>query len=236
MNKKIKILIADDFSLIRQALKNLLERQDGIEVLEDGATNGKEALEKTLSLNPDILLLDINFPDVTGLEVLSEIRKKNPEQKIIMLTMHDSKDYILESINKRANGYITKDADIELLVDAIRRVYKGDSYIQPNIFKSIIVDVNNDSSQKPTNTSTSAITDNEETSNIDTDYPPGKPLKEILTSREIEILKLVAEGKSNKDIGIELNISEKTARNHLYKKEYIFFAYTPLLCFLILIY
>lgn len=218
MNNSISILIADDFMLIRQGFKRLLEREKGIKVLQDEAENGMEALEKTLSLSPDILLLDINFPDLSGFEVLTEVKNKKPHQKIIMLSMHDSKEYIVEALNRKANGYISKDADIQLLVDAIRRVYKGDTYIQPTILNSILTDITGHTSKLP---DLPTLIESKEISydktSDDQDFNYDNTLEELLTSREIEVLKLVAEGKTNKDIGLELNISEKTARNHLYK-------------------
>lgn len=204
MKNNISVLIADDHLLIRQGLKNLLETQNGIEILGE-AVDGIDAVEKTLELNPDILILDINMPRMNGIEALIEIKKENPNQKIIILTIHNSKEYIQETINRGANGYVSKNADIMILKDAIIRVYQGETYIQPTIIKSL-------------------ISTNDENKDIKENISPimefansGKiKLNNILTSREFDVLKGIVDGKTNKDIGLALNISERTVRNHLY--------------------
>lgn len=204
MKNDIGVLIADDHLLIRQGLRNLLETQEGIKILSE-AVDGIEAVNKTLEMNPDILLLDINMPRMNGIEALTAIKKENPNQKIIILTIHNSKEYIQETINRGANGYISKDADIMILKDAIVRVHQGETYIQPTIIKSLVIP----ESKSEAKEKVLAFTNKENDTNK-------LELDNLLTSREIDVLKGIANGKTNKEIGKSLNISEKTVRNHLY--------------------
>lgn len=200
MKKEIGVLIADDHLLVRQGIKNLLETQKGIKILGE-AVDGIDAVNKTLEMKPDVLLLDINMPKMNGIEALGVIKKENPKQKIIILTIHNSKDYIKKTINCGANGYISKNADITMLKDAIERVYHGETYIQPTIAKTLVTSEN----KKETKKEISASKSNNELK-----------LNDVLTSREIDILKGIVDGKTNKEIGKDLDISDKTVRNHLY--------------------
>lgn len=200
MKKEIGVLIADDHLLVRQGIKNLLETQKGIKILGE-AVDGIDAVNKTLEMKPDVLLLDINMPKMNGIEALGVIKKENPKQKIIILTIHNSKDYIKKTINCGANGYISKNADITMLKDAIERVYHGETYIQPTIAKTLVISEN----KKETKKEISASKSNNELK-----------LNDVLTSREIDILKGIVDGKTNKEIGKDLDISDKTVRNHLY--------------------
>lgn len=204
MKNDIGVLIADDHLLIRQGLRNLLETQEGIKILGE-AVDGIEAVNKTLEMNPDILLLDINMPRMNGIEALTAIKKENPNQKIIILTIHNSKEYIQETINRGANGYISKNADIMILKDAIVRVHQGETYIQPTIIKSLVIPESKSEAKEKVLAFTSKEND---TNKLELDN--------LLTSREIDVLKGIANGKTNKEIGKSLNISEKTVRNHLY--------------------
>lgn len=216
METNISILIADDHLLVRQGFKRLLERQKNIELLDDEAVNGTEAISKTLELKPDILLLDINMPEMNGFEALSAIKNKDNSQKVIILTIHNTKEYISEAMNRGANGYISKDADISLLMDAITRVYNGENYIQPTIFKALMMSEGVDNN--PLNT---LIENDEKNINKAESEKENKEkesiITDLLTAREVEVLQLITEGKSNRDIAVSLDISEKTARNHLYK-------------------
>lgn len=189
MENSISVLISDDHLLVRQGFKKLLERQDGITVLNEDATNGKEALSKTIKLKPDILLLDINMPEMSGLDTLKQIREKDLQQKIIMLTIHDTREYVLEAVRLGADGYVSKDVDIKILMDAIVSVYKGDKYLQSGIIENL--DSFNDKLCK------------------------APALRELLTNRELEVLKLITKGINNKGIAKKLGVTDKTVRNHL---------------------
>jgi len=169
-----------------------LELEDDISVIAQ-AGNGKEAIEKTLQYNPDILLLDINMPQVNGIDVLRRLKDMGVNTKIIMLTIHDDKEYIFETIKIGADGYLVKDSDADTLVKAIREVKSGRTYIQPSVAKMVAEGLNTN--------------DEEVTSRL-------KKI-ESLTKREYEVLTLIAEGLNNKDIADKLFISEKTVKNHV---------------------
>ncbi len=189
---KITVIIADDHKLVREGLKQLLELEDDISVI-DQAGDGKEAIEKTLKYVPDILLLDINMPLINGIDVLRRLKDLGVSTKIIMLTIHDDKEYIFETIKIGADGYMVKDSDADTLIKAIREVKDGRSYIQPSVAKMVAEGLNSD--------------DDEVSSRL-------KKIKS-LTKREYEVLTLIAEGLNNKDIADKLFISEKTVKNHV---------------------
>ncbi len=189
MKDKIRVLIADDHSLMRQGLKQILELEEDIEVVAQ-AGNGEEAIEKIISFFPNVILLDINMPKLSGIEVLRRIRDMGINSKVIILTIHDEKEYLCKTINSGANGYVLKDADSDSLVKAIKDVNDGKSYIQPSIANLLV-------SQFQGNRT-------EDERKIDS-----------LSKREYEVLTLIAEGLNNKEIASRLYISEKTVKNHV---------------------
>lgn len=186
--EKLRILIADDHSMFREGLKKLFELEKDLEVIDE-ATNGKEALTKTQELKPDILLLDINMPSLGGLEVLRTIREKEIDVKVLLLTFHNEVEYLYKAVEGGADGYVLKDSESDLLMSAIRTISKGDTYIQPNMAALLFKKMNGETKEKV---------------NLSK-----------LSRREIEVLKLVTRGMLNKEIGIELQISEKTVKNHV---------------------
>lgn len=189
---KIKVLIADDHSLFRKGLEQLLELENDIEVIGE-ASNGKEVIEKAVELNPDVILMDINMPIKNGINAIKDLKEKGCPAKIIMLTVHDDQEYLLEAIRTGASGYIMKDADVDHLLKAIRDVYRGETYIQPNLSGKLIKDFDRLNY-----------------------YSIRKQFEQHnLTPREIEVLLLIADGKNNKEIANELYISEKTVKNHV---------------------
>lgn len=192
MSSKIKIIIADDHQLMRQGLKQILELEDNIEVI-GLAEDGFEALEKIKTLRPDIILMDINMPKCNGIMALREIKRNNLKTKVIMLTIHDDREYLVETINIGAEGYVLKDAESTSLVKAINSVYLGASYIHPNIANHIATGFNFGKRL---------------VENIDENF-----LR--LTKREKEVLLLIADGLNNREIADELFISEKTVKNHI---------------------
>ncbi|MGI6188480.1 MAG: response regulator transcription factor [Clostridiales bacterium] len=190
--EKIKVLIADDHSLIRKGLEQVLELENDIEVIGE-ASNGKEAVEQAMKLNPDVVLMDINMPVQNGVYAIRELKEKGCPARIIVLTIHDDREYLVEAIRIGAAGYIMKDADVDHLIKAIRDVYRGDTYIQPNLTSSLIKDYDKMTYQ--------SVKRQFEENN--------------LTQREIEVLMLIADGKNNREIADELYISEKTVKNHV---------------------
>lgn len=183
-----KVMLVDDHALIREGIKQLLEFDGSIDVIEQ-ASDGAECLEKLQHVLPDILLLDINMPNVNGIEVLEEIKKKNIPVKVLMLTVHSEVEYLVQAVDIGANGYILKDSGSEKLKKAIQSVMEGDSYIQPSLIPSL----------------------NSRLVNRDID----KEKIAALTKREMEILTQIAGGMFNKEIAMNLNISERTVKNHI---------------------
>ena len=191
MNNKIKLMIVDDHALIREGLTKILEMEENFQIVFK-ASDGNEAVEYIKDNNLDIVLLDINMPNMNGIETLKKIKQINPSLKIIMLTVYDAREYLIETLNLGANGYMLKDAEADSLVKAIEAVYNGGSYIHPNLAGELFKEINR---QRVNKSSKSGV--------------------EALTKREYEVLLLIAEGMSNKDISEHLVISEKTVKNHV---------------------
>lgn len=185
----IDILIADDHMLVREGIKQLLELEGDFKVIGE-AGDGYECLELINKLKPDVVLLDINMPNCNGLEVLKQLKKNNIRQNVLILTIHNEVEYLLKAVEIGVNGYILKDSESTVLKKAINTVYRGETFIQPSLTPIL----NQKLYQK------SIIFDNE---------------TDILTKRELEVLKLLAEGLFNKEIAYKLSISEKTVKNHV---------------------
>lgn len=184
----IKVMLADDHVLIREGIRQLLEFDGTIEVIGE-VNDGEECLEKISVIMPDILLLDINMPKINGVEVLSEIRKKNLPVKVLMLTVHDEVDYLVKAVDIGVDGYIVKDSGSAELKKAINCIMNGEKYIQPNLIPAL----------------------NKRLVARDSDIDK----IELLTKREMEVLIHVANGMFNKEIANSLNISERTVKNHI---------------------
>lgn len=187
----IKIAIADDHSLMREGLSRILEFEDDITVVGT-AKDGLEALELYKKIDIDVVLLDINMPNMNGIETLRKIRDMDSSAKVIILTVHDGREYLVESLNLGANGYMLKDSDSSSLVEAIKAVNQGGSYVHPNLAGELVREISK--------------TGNGE---------KAKRGLESLTKREYEVLSLIADGLSNKEISQKLIISEKTVKNHV---------------------
>ena len=188
-NKKTKIMIVDDFALIRDGLKNLLELDGSMKVISE-AQDGIDCLNKLNEKLPDILLLDINMPNKNGLEVLQEIRNNEIPIKVMILTMHNEIDYLLRAIEIGADGYASKNIKFEELKEAIDLIIHGENFIQ----KELLPLLNSKIEKK-----------NEELDKI-----------KSLTKRELEVLKNIAFGNSNREIATSLKISERTVKNHIF--------------------
>ena len=186
--EKINVMIADDHSLIREGLKQLLEFDGTIKIVGE-ASNGIECLEKMNVYNPDVLLLDINMPEMNGIEVLKKMKDDNSQVKVLILTVHNEMDYLMKAIDIGVDGYILKDSESAELKKAIRAVRDGENYIQPSLIPTL----------------------NNQLVNRDTD----KDKISSLTNRELEVLIQVANGMFNKEISTNLNISERTVKNHI---------------------
>lgn len=190
---KIRIVLADDHVLVRDGIKALLEDENDIEVIDE-ASDGLEALDVVKRSLPDVLVVDIRMPGLTGIEVVRKIREENLNLKTLILSMHDSEEYVLQSVQVGADGYLLKGASKDEFLKALHKVADGGKYFSGDI-SSILVNnfARSGMDQKPTE----AVED---------------PFN--LTKREIQILTLVMEGKSSKEIGEELKISKRTAEVH----------------------
>lgn len=189
MNKPIRVMIADDHSMVREGIKQLLELEGDIAVVAE-ASNGKECIELLNEDKMDVLLLDINMPNINGLQVLQYIRENNKKIKVLILTIHNEIEYLVRAVEIGVDGYVLKDSNSAVLKKAIYTVYNDESFIEPEMAPLLKI------KQEEKTTVNKAI--------IDT-----------LTKREFEVLKLLAEGLFNKEIAFTLAISEKTVKNHV---------------------
>ena len=181
-------MIADDHSMVREGIKQLLELDGDIVVIAE-ANNGKKCIEILDENRTDVLLLDINMPDMNGLQVLQYIREKKIKIKVLILTIHNEVEYLVKAVEIGVDGYVLKDSDSTLLKKAIYCINKGEIFIQPEL------------------TSLLKMKLEEKSKYVEAD--------DTLTKREIEVLKLIAEGLFNKEIAYTLAISEKTVKNHV---------------------
>jgi DNA-binding NarL/FixJ family response regulator len=187
---KIKVLLADDHPLILEGLKKILDLEADIEVM-GLACNGLEAVQMVERYRPHVVLLDINMPGYDGVKACTEIKEKVPETKVIALTVCEEEEKVVQILKAGAKGYFLKDVNPDKLLDAVRNVVKGQSFIHPKIADKVI----------------NQLTDIMKSGDVEKKHP--------LTIREIEVIKLIAEGLTNKEIAQKLFISEKTVKNHI---------------------
>ena len=193
MNNTIRVVLADDHVFVRDGIKSLLENETNITVVGE-ATDGLEAVKIVTTEQPDLLILDIRMPNLTGIEVVEKLRGLNNLVKIVMLSMHESEEYVLKSIRAGADGYLLKGSSKEEFLKAVHTVSNGGKYFSGDISSILIGQLSNPVASVETKQS------------LDEDM--------MITKREKEILKLLLSGKGNKEIAEALDISKRTAEVH----------------------
>ncbi|KGX86321.1 response regulator [Pontibacillus litoralis] len=197
-----KLLLIDDHKLFREGVKRILEFEPSFEVVAEGddARNIVELVEQS---NPDVVVMDINMPEVNGVEATAQLLEKFPRLKVIILSIHDDENYVIHALKSGAQGYLLKEMDSDTLIEAIKVVDEGGSYLHPKVTHNLVREYRRLTEDSTKNSS-------EVTHTIE--YR--KPLH-LLTRRECEVLQLLADGKSNRGVSESLYISEKTVKNHV---------------------
>jgi len=186
---EIRILLADDHKIIRDGLRALIDKQEGMKVIAD-AENGRLAVELTRDLVPNVVVMDVSMPDLNGVEATRQIHSFNPNTKIIALSMYSDRRFVMEMLKSGASGYLLKDCAFEELIQAIKTVSENHTYLSPGVADIVVEDVVHQS-------------DNNRGTVFD-----------ILTAREREVLQLLTEGKSTKQIAAQCHVSVKTIETH----------------------
>lgn len=184
--ERVRVLLADDHAILREGLASLIEKQPDIAVVGE-AEDGKECLEKAAALVPDVVVLDIKLPGMSGIEACRLLKYSYPLMKVIMLSMYEEYEYVSRALQVGADGYLLKEVASSELVNAIRKAHRGEKVFSPQILDMIVAQVKEE-------------------------VPPGKPLSPLdqLTAREMDVLSLMSEGFSNKAIAARLFVSPKT--------------------------
>ncbi len=188
MSDNIRVLIVDDHDIVREGQRALINTESGMEVVGE-AKNGLEAIDLVEKLQPDVILLDLQMPKMDGLEAIGEIKEKQPEARILVLTSFTEDEKVYQAIKSGAQGYLIKDSPPLRILNAIRGVHQGETSIGPRIAQKLVREIQRSSDSPPTN--------------------------EPLTAREMEVLKLISKGLPNQEIAERLVISERTARTHV---------------------
>jgi DNA-binding NarL/FixJ family response regulator len=188
MEATIKVLIADDHPVVREGLMAMLNRQEDFDVVGE-AKDGVEAVSKTKELAPDVVLMDLRMPELDGVEAIHQIKAARPNTHVIILTTYSDDEYIFRGIEAGARAYLLKDAPREELFKAIRAVHRGESLIQPVVASRLLDRL--------------------------TELSRRAPSGEELSARELEVLRLMAKGAANKEIGAQLSISQSTVKTHI---------------------
>lgn len=185
----MRVLLADDHQVVRAGIRQFLEAADDINIIGE-ADDGQQAIEMIEEMNPDVAVLDIQMPVKTGIEVTQWVRANHPETGVLILTAYDDDPYIMAVLKAGANGYVLKTANSSEIIQSVRDVHEGKSTLDPIIARKVMNHISSGSSQ---------------------------PIIEELTAREHEVLQLVAQGYTNKAIGVHLGISDRTVQGHLAK-------------------
>lgn len=194
----MRIILADDHQVLRRGFRSLLTDESDLEVVGE-ASNGREAIELCRQLRPDLVLMDVSMPEMNGLAATREIKREYPGIGVLMLTMHENSDYLLEALDAGAAGYVLKDTPADRLLNAVRRTLDGESPLDQELatrlLRRLVRELKREAPPEP--------------------HKPLHPLCDVLTPRETEVLKLLATGKTNQQIAQTLTISRGTAKVHV---------------------
>ncbi|HHY74208.1 MAG TPA: response regulator transcription factor [Bacillus bacterium] len=202
MNGNTSIVIIDDHQLFREGVKRILDFEEDFEVVAEG-DDGEEAVTLVEEHHPDVVVMDINMPHINGVEATARLVKKFPDVKVLILSIHDDESYVMHALKTGAQGYLLKEMDADALVEAVKVVADGGSYLHPKVTHNLVNEYRR-------------LVEGGEGQTIGRDKVAEcrKPLH-ILTRRECEVLQMLADGRSNRSIGEALYISEKTVKNHV---------------------
>lgn len=196
------IVIIDDHQLFREGVKRILEFEPSFEVVAEG-DDGSEALKLVEKYHPDVIIMDINMPKINGVEATRNLIENYPDSKVLILSIHDDENYVSHALKTGATGYILKEMDADALVDAVKVVAEGGSYLHPKVTHNLVKEYRR-----------LAINEGNDNGAQFQQVEVRRPLH-LLTRRECEVLQMLADGKSNRGIGEALFISEKTVKNHV---------------------
>lgn len=185
----LRVLLVDDHAIVRDGLRALLTKQSDIEVVAE-ASDGKTAVRLAGEVSPDVVVMDVALPELSGIDATQQIAEEHPEVKVLALSMHTDKRYVVSMLRAGAAGYLLKDSAFDELVRAIRQVHRGETYLGTRVASVVVDDY------------------------LDTLSRSAAAEPSVLTARERQVLKLVAEGKSTKDIAAALSVSAKTVETH----------------------
>jgi DNA-binding NarL/FixJ family response regulator len=186
---RIRVLLADDHGVVRRGLRGFFELLDDIEIVGE-AEDGRQAVETTGTLQPDVVLMDLLMPGMDGIAATAEIKRRWPDVEVVALTSFIEEERVTAALEAGATGYLLKDADADDVALAVRRAYGGEVHLDPQVARLLAT-------------------------RIRARKEPGLPAHEPLTERELEVLRLVAKGHANKEIAAQLDITERTARTHV---------------------
>lgn len=197
-----KIVIIDDHQLFREGVKRILEFEKSFHVVAEG-DDGRDAIELVEKYRPDVVIMDINMPNMNGVEATKKLLEKFPDTQVIILSIHDDETYVQHALQTGASGYLLKEMDADTLVEAVKVVAEGGAYLHPKVTHNLVKEYRRLAAEETS--ATGGYTQKMEVR---------RPLH-LLTRRECEVLQLLADGKSNRAIGEALFISEKTVKNHV---------------------